>query len=93
MIEKINFEKAKSIGVDIQGIADEINLLLNSVSLMMEKISGEAWQSANATSFKSDFDSLKGNFTNVFNAVHTMGEAINASGAMYEAGESAGTSE
>lgn len=87
-IEKVtNFEQIKKEGLDMQTIATEINNLLNRVSVEMEQIGGDAWQSANATQFKNNFDLLKQNFGKVYSAIDTMGQAINTSGKIYEAGE------
>lgn len=85
--EKISFEQAIQAGSDIQSLAGEINTILANVSLEMEKIDGEAWQSANASKVRSDFEILKSSFASVYSAIDTMGQAINASGKMFETGE------
>lgn len=84
---KITFEQAKQTGSDIQAIASEIKSILANVSTEMEKVDGEAWQSANATKFKNDFEMLSQTFVKVHDAIDTMGQAINASGTMYETAE------
>lgn len=85
--ERIDFAQAKQTGTDIQSIADNINALLGRVSAEMEKVGGEAWQSANATAFRNDFETLRASFNKVYNAISTMGQAINASAKMFENGE------
>ena len=67
----IDYVKAKQTGEKIQTIAENM----------------DAWQSANASSFKSNFDVLKSNFGKVYDAVNSMGQALNASAQMYESGE------
>ena len=93
---RISFEQAKQAGSDIQAIASEINQLLAEVSVEMEKIGGDGttdanankvWQGNTANKFRNDFENLKQSFAKVYNAIDTMGQAINASSAMYQKGE------
>ena len=83
----IDYVKAKQTGEKIQTIAENMDALLNKVSTEMEKIGGESWQSDNASSFKINFYVLKSNFGKVYDAVNSMGQALNASAQMYESGE------
>lgn len=86
-VEKIEFAQARQTGKEIQAIADNINALLNRVSVEMEKVGGEAWQSANATNFKNNFEVLKASFNKVYSAINTMGQAIDNTAKLYETNE------
>ena len=87
-VEKIGgFQNVKSKGAEIVTIASGISKLLDQVSAQMEGVGGAAWQSANASKFKSDFETLKPSFDKVFKAIDTMGQAIEASGTIHESGE------
>jgi len=88
--ERIEFAQAKQTGQEIKAIADNINALLGKVSIEMEKVGGEAWQSARATNFKNNFELLKASFNKVYSAISTMGEAIDNSAKLYESNEGIG---
>ena len=82
-----SFEAVKSAGDEIVQIADEIQKLLNDVSMEMEKIGGEAWQSSNATAFKNEFDNLSADFNKVHASISSMGAAISRSSEIYSINE------
>lgn len=84
MNQNIVYEKAKTVGSEIQSHATNVQTELAAISTEMDAVSGSAWQSANASQFKSQFETLSSSFKEVFAAIDTMGQALANSGSSFE---------
>lgn len=81
-----DFQQIKSKALEIQTISEDINTLLNNLSVELhEKIgeNGTEWQGNNAIGFMQQFDGLKPSFDKVYLAIRSMGEAIESTGTMF----------